>query len=113
MNVGLAKKDELFKVDWYKEISDFDKRFKPWYKDHMLLKIDDKVYNDIVKSIGVEVEQRKDKIKSLSDEISLLEKQDVWFNWFDDFENYVDEIKKWNREMDDFDEDERIPHKDN
>ena len=101
VNVGLSKKMNI-QSRLHKEISDFDKRLQTLYKDHMLLKIDDKVYNDIVKSIGVEVEQRKDKIKSLSDEISLLKKQDVWFNWFDDFENYVDEIKKWNRD-DDFD----------
>ena len=30
----------------------------------------------------------------------MLKKQDVWFNWLDDFEVHINDIKTWNKEDD-------------
>ena len=40
---------------------------------------------------------REDRINS---EITMLKKQDVWFNWLDDFEVHINDIKTWNKEDD-------------
>ena len=96
---GLSKKLKV-QSRLHKEISDFNENLKTLYKDRMLNKIEESVYKDIVKSIGVEIKEREKKIIVINSEITMLKKQDVWFNWLDDFEVHINDIKTWNKEDD-------------
>jgi len=84
------------------ELSKLEKRKSKLYSDYMMLRVKEKDYKEIEKGIEIEIELRKKKIKVIEKEITMLKKQDVWFNWLDDFEEQLKTIKEWNSK-DDFD----------
>ena len=98
-NEGLSKK---LKTQSYilNELSTLEKRKSQLYNDYMMLRIKENDYNQINKGIDIEIELRNKRVKSINKEINLLKKQDNWFNWLEEFENQLNDIKKWNSDKD-------------
>jgi hypothetical protein len=101
VNQGLSQKLKS-QSNLHKEISTLEKRTKTLYSDYMTLRIKEKEYKEINLHIQKEIDLRKKKLKVLVDEVKLLQKQDVWFDWLSGFEEELETIKSWN-ENDDFD----------
>jgi hypothetical protein len=101
VSLGLSQKLKS-KSNLQSEIKTLEKRNKTLYSDFMTLRIKEKEYKDIVKHIESEITLRNKKLKKIDDEVKLLQKKNVWFDWLNGFEEELKTIKNWN-EKDDFD----------